>query len=340
MFRRGNAEKERGKMTEQNTQRPGPQRMSEEERKKRRRQRWFRQNGPTLILFLLFGVCCFIIGLLVGGGSGAEKAPETQASGERTAIHQDGADSGAALQSSTLPVTTTEAPATTVPATTDWQDAIDDATTRTIYLTFDDGPGKYTYDVLEILDKCGVKATFFTIGYYVDHYPDQAKAIVDHGNLIACHSYTHEYKQCYASVEAFMDEVEQWKQAVQNATGTVPDRICIRFPGRSTTPNAKNVADGIKSQIILKGYRWFDWNAANNDKYPKGNTKGLSQKDYFIDSYKQSMGWYANDDSATVIFITHETEKTTVDTLEYMIKDALERGYTFKTLDHHPEWNN
>lgn len=306
------------------------------------RRRWFRQNGPTLILFLLFGLCCFIIGLLVGGGSGGS-APETTAeTGERTVIPQNTEGTQAPAQTTTeasLPVTTTEAP-TTEPATTSWQDTIDDATTRTIYLTFDDGPGKYTYDVLDILDQYGVKATFFTIGYYVDHYPDQAKAIVDHGNLIACHSYTHEYAQCYASVEAFMDEVEQWKEAVQNATGTVPDRICIRFPGRSTTPNAKNVADGIKSQIILKGYRWFDWNAANNDKYPKGNTKNLSQKDYFLASYKESMGWYANDDSATVIFITHETEKTTVDTLGYMIQDLLERGYTFKTLDHHPEWNS
>lgn len=300
-------------------------------------KRWFRQNGFTLIMFLLFGLCCFIIGLLVGGGSGAESAPET---GARVVIPLDTDGSGKAPQTTTTEVpVTTEAP-TTEPATTDWQDTVDDASTRTIYLTFDDGPGKYTYEVLDILDQYGVKATFFTIGYYVDHYPDKAKAIVDHGNLIACHSYTHEYAQCYASVDAFMDEVEQWKQAVQNAAGTVPDRICIRFPGRSTTPNAKNVAEGIKSRIIQSGYRWFDWNAANNDKYPKGNTKNLSQKDYFLASYKESMGWYANDDSATVIFITHETEKTTVETLGYMIEDLLERGYTFKTLDHHPDWNN
>ncbi len=317
--------------------------MSEEERKRRMRQRWFRQNGPTLILFLLFGLCCFIIGLMLGGRSGGTKTPETQESGQRSVIPQDTADTTAASESltatTTVPVTT-EPPTTAAPETTDWQDTVDDATTRTIYLTFDDGPGKYTFDVLDILDKYNVKATFFTVGYYVDHYPENAKAIVDRGHLIACHSYTHEFKECYASVDAFMNEIERWKEAVKNATGTVPKRLCVRFPGRSTTPYAKDVAAGIKSQIILNGGRWFDWNAANNDKYPKGNTKGLSQKDYFIESYKESMGWYANDPNATVIFLTHETEKTTVDTLEYMLKDALERGYTFKTLDHHPEWNN
>ena len=301
------------------------------------RRRWVRQNGPTLILFLLFGLCCFIIGLLVGSpgsGSAPETPPET---GERALSPADTALSSEQTRMTTTQPVTTEAPSTE-PATTDWQDTVDDATTRTIYLTFDDGPGKYTNEVLEILDKYDVKCTFFTVGYYVDHYPDNARAIVEHGHLIACHSYTHEFDKCYASVDAFMDEVEQWKQAVQNATGTLPERICIRFPGRSTTPHAKNVVDGIKSQIILHGYRWFDWNAANNDKYPKGNVKGLSQRDYFIDSYKQSMGWYANDDSATVIFLSHETEKTTVETLDYMIQDLLDRGYTFKTLDHHPEW--
>lgn len=316
--------------------------MSEEERKKRMRQRWFRQNGPTLILFLLFGLCCFIIGLMLGGRSGGAKTPETQESGQRSVIPQDTGDTDASeslTATTTVPVTT-EPPTTAAPETTDWQDAVDDATTRTIYLTFDDGPGKYTFDVLDILDKYNVKATFFTVGYYVDHYPENAKAIVDRGHLIACHSYTHEFKECYASVDAFMNEIERWKEAVRNATGTVPDRLCVRFPGRSTTPYAKDVAEGIKSRIILNGGRWFDWNAANNDKYPKGNTKGLSQRDYFIDSYKQSMGWYANDPNATVIFLTHETEKTTVDTLEYMLKDALERGYTFKTLDHHPDWSN
>ena len=137
-----------------------------------------------------------------------------------------------------------------------------------------------------------------------------------------------------------MDEVEQWKQAVLNATGTLPRRLCIRFPGRSTTGYAKDVAEGIKARIAAMGAEWFDWNAANNDKYPQGNVKDLPKKDYLIASYKESMGWYVNDDAATVIFLTHETESYTVETLPYMLQDLKERGYQFKTLDHHPDWND
>ena len=337
--------------------------MTDQNARKKARRRWFRQNGLTLILFLLFGLCCFIIGLLVGGDSGAERAPETAAqtetqTGERIANPSDSAVSTELRQTTAAPTQDTEAPSTapatestaepttepatevpSEPAATDPQDAVDDASTRTVYLTFDDGPGKYTFDVLDILDQYNVKATFFTVGYYVDRYPENAKAIVDRGHLIACHSYTHDMEKCYASVDAFMDEVTQWKQAVRNATGTLPDRICVRFPGRSTTPYAKDVADGIKARIAAMGARWFDWNAANNDKYPRGNVNNLPQKDYFIASYKECMGWYANDSTATVIFLTHETEKTTVETLAYMLQDLKEKGYTFKTLDHHPDWN-
>ena len=41
-----------------------------------------------------------------------------------------------------------------------------------IYLTFDDGPCENTYRVLDILDRYNVKATFFTVGYFVDRRPE------------------------------------------------------------------------------------------------------------------------------------------------------------------------
>ena len=216
---------------------------------------------------------------------------------------------------------------------------VDDASHRTVYLTFDDGPCKYTPEVLDILEQYDVRATFFTVGYYVDQYPENAKAIMDSGNLIACHSYTHEYNTCYASVDAFANECERWKTAVTNACGKLPDRLCFRFPGGSSTGYAKNVADGIKSRMVSNGWRWFDWNAGNNDKWPQGNTKGLSEREWFLTSYYECLDWFNNDDAATVVLITHETERTTVDTLGIMIQDLLDRGYTFKTLDYHPKWN-
>lgn len=233
---------------------------------------------------------------------------------------------------------TTEAPTTEAPTTEARNTEVQ--TGRTIYLTFDDGPCNNTRRVLEILDQYGVTATFFTVGYYVDHFPETTAMIEQQGSLIACHSYTHDYDACYASVDAFFSEMDRWKQAVKNACGSLPDRICVRFPGGSTTPNAKNVSAGIKARLEEEGYHWFDWNAADNDKYPQGNTKKLSQTEYFWESYLETIGWYKDEPNAQVVFLTHDSEIGTVEILPRMIEDLLSRGYTFKTLDQHPDWDD
>lgn len=307
--------------------------------RQRRRRSWLHRNSLTLACFVLFGLLCFLLGCWIGGAFSGGETAETTEQARSLPVPSD-TTQGAALQSE--PVRTTEPIITTTeaPRPTDIQDTIDDSTTRTVYLTFDDGPGKYTFEVLDILDRYDVKATFFNVGYYVDRYPENTAEIMKRGHLVACHSYTHEMDQTYASADAFMNEIEQWKTAVMNACGRLPDRICVRFPGGSTTGYAKDIAAEIKQRIINLGYRWFDWNAGNNDKYPKGNVNDLPKAEYFMASYRECMDWYKNKDNATVILLTHETERATVDTLAEMLQDLKDRGYSFKTLDHHPDWND
>ncbi len=59
-------------------------------------------------------------------------------------------------------------------------------------LTFDDGPGYITEDLLKLLAKRGVKATFFMIGYSVRAYPQRARDVAAAGNLVGSHTDTHE----------------------------------------------------------------------------------------------------------------------------------------------------
>ena len=249
-------------------------------------------------------------------------------------------------------VTTTTTTTTTASATTTTTQAAPAGTTlatstvppwsvgsREIYLTFDDGPCQNTPQVLDILDAHGAKATFFTVGFFVDRYPEYAAAIVQHGNLLACHSYTHEFSQCYASADAFMDEVARWRTSALNACGTLPDRMCIRFPGGSTTKYAASCRDDIVQRIANAGYRYFDWNCGDNDKWPAGNTKGLPQEEYFMQSYTECINWYKEKPNEPVIFLMHDTEIGTVHILSAMLTDLENRGYTFKTLDQHPAWN-
>ena len=211
---------------------------------------------------------------------------------------------------------------------------------RTIYLTFDDGPCANTRQVLDILDRYGVKATFFTVGYFVDRYPAIAAQIMDRGHLIACHTYSHDPNTCYASAQAFMNDVHQWEAAVIRACGRLPGRVCVRFPGGSTTASARNVRDQIFRLLREGGYRWFDWTAGDNDKWPAGNTDNLPIDEYLWQSYLTSINWHQNSASgAQVIFLSHDTEDATVRVLPRIIEDLIARGYEFRTLDQHPDWN-
>ncbi len=68
----------------------------------------------------------------------------------------------------------------------------EDGNNKRIALTFDDGPHpRYTGQILEILEKYGVKATFFFVGQNIGYYPDAARAVVDAGHEIGNHTYTH-----------------------------------------------------------------------------------------------------------------------------------------------------
>jgi peptidoglycan/xylan/chitin deacetylase (PgdA/CDA1 family) len=65
---------------------------------------------------------------------------------------------------------------------------------RVAYLTFDDGPSKYTGRVLDVLATAGVKATFCQIGSQLGDYPDTERRLIGDGHTVCNHSWTHPMK--------------------------------------------------------------------------------------------------------------------------------------------------
>jgi peptidoglycan-N-acetylglucosamine deacetylase len=62
---------------------------------------------------------------------------------------------------------------------------------REIALTFDDGPGPYTPQVLSILERHGVPATFFEVGVLERYFYGSTSAIVADGDAIGDHTEGH-----------------------------------------------------------------------------------------------------------------------------------------------------
>jgi len=89
-----------------------------------------------------------------------------------------------------------------------------------IALTFDDGPNEpYTSEILDILKKYNVKATFFLLGKNVERYPDSARRIVEEGHAIGNHTYDHPYL-LIQSRSHIKYEIEKAEQAIFKATNT------------------------------------------------------------------------------------------------------------------------
>jgi peptidoglycan-N-acetylglucosamine deacetylase len=95
-------------------------------------------------------------------------------------------------------------------------------TRHVVALTFDDGPGPQTLQVLDILDKYGIKATFFMIGKNVDKYPEVAREIARRGHEIGNHTYSHPLLTAIETPQKIKREVESGAASIEKATGRCP----------------------------------------------------------------------------------------------------------------------
>ncbi len=110
--------------------------------------------------------------------------------------------------------------ATTIPPAEHHPNAKTSSSTKKIaYLTFDDGPNKYTTQILNILKEKNGKATFFVIGGKVPHYKKTMQRLIKEGHYIGLHSMSHDVKRLYTGdPSALITEMEQTQNIVQQVT--------------------------------------------------------------------------------------------------------------------------
>lgn len=97
-----------------------------------------------------------------------------------------------------------------------------------VALTFDDGPSKYTEEVLDILKRYNVKATFCVIGPNIEGREDVLKRIVREGHALCNHSTHHNSAMGSWSVEEAVDELEITNEAIEQVVGATP--VYFRAP--------------------------------------------------------------------------------------------------------------
>jgi peptidoglycan-N-acetylglucosamine deacetylase len=135
----------------------------------------------------------------------------------------------------------------------------------TVYLTFDDGPSLNTASVLDSLADYGVNATFFVVKRS-SRYDDLLVRAALEGHTIGLHTYSHNYDQIYASLDAYLNDLQRISDHVYALTGI--RSMILRFPGGSSN-RISEFNPGIMTKVTTKvnelGYHYFDWNVSSGD---------------------------------------------------------------------------
>ncbi len=194
---------------------------------------------------------------------------------------------------------------------------------KVVYLTFDDGPYKYTQQLLDILDKYGVKVTFFVTNQYPD-YQYMIGEEYKRGHTVAVHTYSHKYDQIYASEEAFYADIQAMADVCVAQTGVKPN--ILRFPGGTSNTTSKKYCKGIMTSLSqsvgLMGYQYTDWNISSEDAgSAKTSAEVAANVIEGMKTHKVS------------IVLQHDIKKFSVEAVEEIIQWGLANGYTFLPLD-------
>ncbi|MEN1761047.1 polysaccharide deacetylase family protein [Anoxynatronum sibiricum] len=201
---------------------------------------------------------------------------------------------------------------------------------RTVYLTFDDGPSANTARILDLLKQHQIPATFFVVGSDSDFAQRMYRRIVDEGHALGNHTYTHDYQQIYSSVDGFMKDVLRLQDHLEAITGVRPD--VFRFPAGSNNRFYQQFQSSDNPYFMIeimqalenKGLAYFDWNVSSTDA-----AATTLDTDIIISNTLNNLAGHQN---AIVLFHDSSPKRTTVEALPHIIAHLKSRGYTFKKL--------
>ncbi|WP_054958598.1 polysaccharide deacetylase [Paenibacillus dakarensis] len=188
---------------------------------------------------------------------------------------------------------------------------------KTVYLTFDDGPSELTEEVLDILKKKDIKATFFVLGAQAKVRPEMIRRIHEEGHVIGNHTYNHDYSKLYERFHEFWDQIKQTEETVRLITGNRPQ--LVRAPGGTA-----GKFDETYFRLLQEGgYRVFDWNVDSGDS----RRRGVPAAEIVKGATAQ-----VNLDKAIVLLHDGAGHRESVKALPDIISYYQKKGYRFDVL--------
>ncbi len=193
------------------------------------------------------------------------------------------------------------------------------STDKLVALTFDDGPSPvWTPQILDELNKAGIKATFFMLGDHAEKYPAVAQRVAKEGHEIGNHTYDH-HVLIYYKPEELKDEINHAERVIKNVTGVTPKYF--RPPKAWLTQKEKVIIDQMGYKVILWSLNSKDW-VRFDDKYIIR---------YILHNIRPGDILLFHDSGGT--FTSEGGDRSeTVRAIGRLVEKLRERGYRFVTI--------
>lgn len=183
---------------------------------------------------------------------------------------------------------------------------------KKIALTFDDGPHpRYTPQILDILEKYNIKATFFIIGQNAGYYPEVLNKVIEAGHELGNHTYFHR-DLSKANEDIVLDEIISTENEIEERVGYTTK--ILRPPGGLYGLPAISIAEKLDYRVILWTLDTKDWQCPPAKNIVKNVLKNIKGGDIIL------MHDYVSGKSQTP------------EALRSIIPALLANGYEFVTI--------
>lgn len=182
------------------------------------------------------------------------------------------------------------------------------------YITFDDGPSKYTSRIMDVLDENNVKGTFFMINNNMIVFKDDVIRMNKEGHGVGFHGVTHDISKLYETEDSAIEEFRTCNRTFYNITGRTSRLVRIPFGSKPY------MLENIYKKFTDEGFLVWDWTIDTED--------WKSSEDQIV----SNILYYAREKDEIVILL-HENQRT-VDCLENIITILKQRGYDIRPITH------
>jgi peptidoglycan/xylan/chitin deacetylase (PgdA/CDA1 family) len=182
-----------------------------------------------------------------------------------------------------------------------------DKTQKKVYLTFDDGPiPECTPQILDILDRYGVQATFFMVAENAARYPHILERVRNQRHSVGNHTYHH--------IKGYKHSTQTYLQDIVNAEHVLQTSLFRPPHGRMTAQQ--------KKALLEQGYTICLWDVLTHDYNPR----------YTVEHMMKVIKRYTRNGSIITCHDSLKSKDRILTLLPQMIEYLQEQGYEFATL--------